>query len=197
MNRRLSFRQYRNLDLFFFAVILAFFEFVIVTAARSWFPGQPFTVSAVAAVTALVLMRWGAWAAVHAVLGGLVFCAASGGTGPQFLIYCAGNLLCLAALGLLRLLGSETVRGDALLTMLFAACVQLLMQLGRAGVAAAFGTPFVGCLDFLTTDALSTLFTVVILWISRRLDGIFENQKNYLLRQQEAKAGGEEKGGFE
>ena len=26
------------------------------------------------------------------------------------------------------------------------------------------------------------LFTGVILWIARRLDGIFENQKHYLLR---------------
>ena len=187
MNRRLSFRQYRNLDLFFFAVLLVFSETLIVTAAVRWFPGQPFTVSPAAAVTAIVLMRWGPWAALHAVLSGAVYCAAAGGTGPQFLIYCAGNLLSLLSLGLLRLIGSETIRGDALLTMLFGACTQLFMQLGRAAVAAALGTGFVGCLDFLTTDALSTLFTVVILWISRHLDGVFENQKNYLLRQQEAR----------
>ena len=48
-------------------------------------------------------------------------------------------------------------------------------------------------LGFVTTDALSLVFSAVIVWIARRLDGIFEDQKHYLLRLKEAEK--EEKGG--
>ena len=35
---------------------------------------------------------------------------------------------------------------------------------------------------FFTTDSLSLLFTFVIIWIARKLDGVYEDQKHYLLR---------------
>ena len=60
-------------------------------------------------------------------------------------------------------------------------------------VGIALGTAFRSCLGFFTTDALSLLFTGVIVWIARRLDGIFEDQKHYLLRVHKKE---EEKGGF-
>lgn len=192
MNRSFSFKQYRGIDLTLFALILCVSEMLIVNAARFWFAEQLYTVSAVAAVTAIVLMRWGPWAAIHAVLGGLVFCLASRGSARQMLIYCAGNLLSLAALLPLRLLGSERIRKDGFLSVCFGLLVLLLMQLGRAVMALMLGTGFSACLGFFTTDALSLLFTGVIIWIARRLDGIFENQKHYLLRIHKE----EEKGGY-
>ncbi|MBQ1363009.1 MAG: hypothetical protein IIY43_08180 [Oscillospiraceae bacterium] len=192
MNRSFSFKQYRGIDLTLFALILCVSEMLIVNAARFWFADQLYTVSAVAAVTAIVLMRWGPWAAIHAVLGGLVFCLASRGSARQMLIYCAGNLLSLAALLPLRLLGSERIRKDGFLSVCFGLLVLLLMQLGRAVTALVLGNGFSACLGFFTTDALSLLFTGVIIWIARRLDGIFENQKHYLLRIHKE----EEKGGY-
>ena len=53
--------------------MLVIFEFIIVMAARFWFPGQPFTVSLVAAITTIVYMRWGYWGVIHAALGGVVY----------------------------------------------------------------------------------------------------------------------------
>lgn len=192
MNRSFSFKQYRGIDLTLFAVILCFSEMLIVNAARFWFAEQLYTVSAVAAVTAIVLMRWGPWAGIHAVLGGLVFSMASRGSAQQTLIYCAGNLLAMAALLPLRLLGAERIRKDGFLSVCFGLLVLLLMQLGRAVMALMLGAGFSACLGFFTTDALSLLFTGVIIWIARRLDGIFENQKHYLLRIHKE----EEKGGY-
>jgi hypothetical protein len=55
------------------------------------------------------------------------------------------------------------------------------------------GTEPAACLGFFTTDALSLLFTGLILWVARLLDGIFENQRHYLLRIHNTE---EEKGGF-
>ena len=193
MKRQLSFQQYRTIDLGMFAVMLCVAEWMIVKAATWWFPDQLYTVSVVGAVTAIVLMRWGPWAAIHAVLGGLIFCLASHGSGRQYLVYCLGNLLSLLALVPLRLLGGERIRLDGFLSVSFGIGTLLLMQLGRALVALLLGTDFQTCLGFFTTDALSLLFTGVIIWVARRLDGIFENQKHYLLRIHKTE---EEKGGF-
>ena len=184
MNRHLSFQSYRALDLTMFAGMLALFEWIGTTAAVTWFPGQPFAVSVTAAVTAIVMMRWGAWALIHAALGGLVYCLAQRASGEQYAIYMLGNLLAAAALALLRRPGRDRIRQDALMAMVFGACVQVLMQLGRALVALIFGEGLMVSVNFLLTDALSILFTAVILWIARRLDGVFEDQKSYLLRLQ-------------
>ncbi|MBQ9648449.1 MAG: hypothetical protein IJV43_08840 [Oscillospiraceae bacterium] len=192
MNRRLSFQQYRTIDLTLFAVMLAISEAVIVTAARRWFPEQLYTVSVVAAITAIVMIRWGAFAAFHAFFGGFVFCALSGGTVEQYIIYSAGNLLSLLSLLLIRAFGKERIREDSFLAVAFALCTQLLMQLGRAAVALALGAEPARCAGFITTDVLSGLFTALIVWIARRLDGILEDQKHYLLRVNRE----EEKGGF-
>jgi len=193
MKRQFSFQQYRAIDLAMFAALLCITETMIVKAATWWFPDQLYTVSVVGAVTAIVLMRWGPWAAIHAVLGGAVFCFASHGSAKQLLIYCAGNLFSLLMLLPLKYLGGERIRLDGFLSVLFGICTLLLMQLGRALVAFVLGTEFQTCLGFFTTDALSLLFTGLIIWIARRLDGIFENQRHYLLRIHNTE---EEKGGF-
>ena len=193
MKRQLSFEQYRTIDLAMFAVLLCFTETMIVKAATWWFAEQLYTVSVVGAITAIVLMRWGPWAGIHAVLGGAVYCLASHGSAQQLIIYCVGNLFALLALLPLRLLGGERIRLDPLMSIGFGLLTLLLMQLGRALVALAFGTAFQTCLGFFTTDALSLLFTGLIIWVARRLDGIFENQRHYLLRIHNTE---EEKGGF-
>ena len=72
--------------------MMVIFEFIIVMAAKFWFPGQPFTVSLAAAITTIVYMRWGWWGGIHAVLAGIVFCFFQGASPQQYLIYIAGNL---------------------------------------------------------------------------------------------------------
>ncbi len=185
MRRQISFRQYRLIDLTILAVVLGVSQYVIHRACSQWYPEQLYVVSPVAAVTALVMMRWNGCGAVHALVGGVVFTALSGGTPEQYLIYSLGNLLGLGGLIFFKLFGKERVRQDSFLTVMFGLTVQLLMQLGRAGVAGLLGYPWAACLGFLTTDALSDLFTLFLLWIIRRVDGLFEDQKAYLLRVQE------------
>ena len=191
MKRQLSFRQYRSIDLTLFAVILCVSEWLLVTSATRWFPDQLYTVSLVGALTAIVMMRWGPWAAIHAFLGGAVFCLASHGSGRQFLIYAVGNLLSMLMLIPLCRLGGERIRNDSFLSVCFGLGTLLLMQLGRALLAMLTGAELQSALGFFTTDTLSLLFTGLILWVARRADGIFEDQKHYLLRIHK-----EEKGGF-
>ena len=182
MERKRSFGEYRTIDLVIFAIMLTFFEYLIVKAARVWFTDQLYTVSLAAAITSIVYMRWGAWGGIHAVLAGFVFCLFSGATGEQYVIYCVGNLFSMLALILLFRAGKEKVRTRPFLALLFPFLVQLLMHGGRALTALLLGVPPAGVAGFFTTDSLSYLFTLVIAWIVRRLDGVYEDQKHYLLR---------------
>ena len=182
------------IDLALLSVMLCVFESVLVTASTRWFPNEPYTVSVTAAITAIVMMRWGPWAAIHALLGGIAFCYSSGAAPKQYLIYCGGNLFSLAALLLKKRPGEEAIRTDALKTLLFGLCVWALMGLGRALISLPMGTAFSAALGFFTTDAVTLLFTLVIVWIVRRLDGVWEDQRHYLLRLREEQE--KERGGY-
>lgn len=184
MERRRSLGEYRLIDLALFAVMLCVGEWLVIHAGRFWFRDQLYTLSVVPVLTAIVMMRWGPWAAIHAALGGVVYCWASGATLAQWAIYCGGNMLGLAALVVLRLAGKERIRQDALLSMGFGLLTALLMQLGRALLSLPLGGTAQGMLMFITTDVITLLFTCVVMWIVRRLDGVFEDQINYLLRVQ-------------
>ena len=193
MSQRRTVGQYRALDLGMFAVMLALFEALAVTAARRWFPNEPYTVSVVPAITAIVMMRWGPWAALHAVLGGAVFCLASGARWTHYIIYCVGNLGSMVALFLVKTWTPEGIRQSVSHSLIFGLCVALLMQAGRALMAVVLGyAP--AALGFFTTDVITLLFTLVLIWIVRRLDGLFEEQTHYLLRINSQE--NEERGGF-
>ena len=184
MNRQISFSQYRTIDLSILSVVLAVCQYLTHLAVSFWFPEQLYVVSPVAGMTALVMMRWNIWAAIPASLGGVLFVWMSGGSLRQVLIYVIGNLASLLALVMFRIFGKERIRKESFLAVTFAIAVQLLMQLGRSAVALAFGFPTAAVLGFITTDILSILFTVFIIWTARRIEGLFEDQKNYLLRIQ-------------
>lgn len=193
MNRQISFSQYRSIDLTILMVVLAICQTAIYMGCTYWFPNELYVVSPVAALVALVMMRWGCWAGIHAVLGGVIYTVLAGGTWQHCMIYGAGNLLSMLALVMFKVFDKERIRQDAVLTAVFALCAQLLMLLGRAGVAALLGYSADACLGFITTDILSGLFTFVVIWIVRRIDGLFEDQKHYLLRiQSEQKIEGRE-----
>lgn len=185
-------KQYRAIDLSLFAIILIVFESILIRASREWFPAEPWTVSATAAVTAVVMVRWGPWAALHAVLGGIVLCVASRGGWQQYLIYCIGNTAALGVLPLVKKWGWENLRKDSLKVLLYGALTLLLMQAGRAAAALVLGTAPERLLLFITTDSVTYIFTLVILWITSRLDGMLEDQRHYLIRisDPERKEGG-------
>ena len=181
MNRRRSWKEYRAIDLSIMALMLAVFEFLIINAASFWFPDQLYTVSLAAAVTSIVYMRWGVWGGIHAAEAGFVYSFFAGGTPEQFAIYCVGNLFSLLAVILLQTVGKEKVRTGKL-SLVFPMLVQLLMHLGRGVTALVFGASFGSLAAFIAADSLSYIFTFVIIWIARKLDGVYEDQKHYLLR---------------
>ena len=174
--------QYRRIDLTFFAVILCLCEAMITLAATRWFPGEPYVLSVTGAVCAMVLFRWGPYAGIHAVLGAMVLCALSGAPLREYAVYGAGNLLSLLALIPLKRFTWQRIRDNTLACMAFGLGVTLLMQTGRAVLTFLFTGNIAAGLPHYTTDVLSALFSVIVMWIARRLDGILEEQKHYVQR---------------
>ena len=182
MQPRRTVEQYRIIDLSLFALILIIFETILNRAAASWFPNEPWTVSLTAAVTAIVMIRWGLWAVIHAVIGGIVFCTVNHGQWQQYLIYCLGNTAVLAVFPLVRKLGWKKLSEDFLLKLLYSVLTVFAMQAGRVVIAMILGTAPAAAAGFITTDAATYIFTAVIIWIMSRLDGLTEDQRHYLKR---------------
>ena len=180
----LSFKQYRSVDLGIMLVMLAVSEALIAYAATVWFPYEFYVLSPTVAVVCIVMMRWGGFAAIHAAVGGLALCIASGAEPKQFLVYCVGNCFALAALILLKTLGKEKVRSKLLLTALFTVIAFCGAQVGRWLVGLLMGGSVSDILTFFATDSLSLIFALVTVLISRRINGLFEDQWAYLVRTQ-------------
>ena len=182
MKHQITFRQYRMMDVCIFTALLCACETLVTLGATRWFPQEPWTLSLTPAVTAIVMVRWGGFAAIHACLGAFVFCLASGAALSQYVIYCVGNLAALALTQFLYRLGWKRLHDQVLLAVLHGLLTALLMQLGRALVALVLGTPIALCAGFFTTDVLSALFAALLVCLSRGLNGMLEEQKHYLRR---------------
>ena len=180
----LSLKQYRMIDLCILLAMLIGAEVVINIAARSWFPFEAYVLSPMTAVVCIVMMRWGPFAAVHAVGGGLALCIVSGAAAEQYAVYCIGNCFALAALLLFRAWDKEKIRAKIPLAVLFTVTAFCGVQLGRWLVGMCFGGGAGDIVRLFTTDSLSLVFAVITVLIARRIDGLFEDQVHYLIRTQ-------------
>lgn len=180
----ISFKQYRNIDLFIFAVLLAISEAVTTLATNQWFYAQPIAISTTITFVCIVMLRWNGFGLIHAMLGGLVFCIMSGAQPQQYLIYTVGNCFMAFAMLWFKLFGKENVRKNPAKLILFTCSTYILAQAGRWIVSLFFGGGWDAILAYLGTDIISLLFAVVVTLMMRNVDGMIEDQKAYLFRLQ-------------
>lgn len=187
MGERSGLAKYRATDLFIWALLLCLFETLIVKAGTTLFSSQPYTVSLVPAIVAIVYMRWGGFGAILAFFGGIVLCLATG-LGLELkhcTVYAVGNLFSILVLPVVK--GrKKRIRDNFFLSAVFASVVAFLMQVGRAVVSLILGDVISGAISFVSTDVLSGVFAIILVLIARRMDGVFESQVSYLIRMQEA-----------
>lgn len=179
---QITFKQYRNIDLVIWTVLLVIFETITTFATTKWFASQAVAISISLALICIVMMRWSGYAAILAVVGGAVYCFASKATPEQYLIYCVGNLFALVALVLFKFFDKERIRTSIPKLVAFVLVAYLGMAFGRGLVTLFFGGDINGFLVFVTTDIISLLFAAVIMILLRKTEGMIEDQKTYLLR---------------
>lgn len=180
--KQMTFKDYRNTDLFIWTVLVVLFETITTIATTKWFDQQAVALSITLALTCAVMMRWNWYAVIMAMAGGLVFCIASGATIEQYLIYCIGNIFSLAGMFIIKVFGKEEIHKSLFKIFVFTATSYVGMSVGRWIVSLLFGGDLKALVAYLTTDIISLLFAVVLSHILRKCDGMFEDQKHYLLR---------------
>ena len=188
---KITFKQYRNIDLFIFAALLIVSELIATLASNKWFVAQPIVISTTLTFICIVMMRWSWFALIPACLGGAVFCIASGASLEQYLIYCAGNCAALVAMVYFRIWGKAGVRSSRTRLFIFVATAYLSMQVARWLLSLPFGGRLDTLLVYLGTDIISLLFAAVVVILMKGTEGMIEDQKSYLFRlQREAEAKG-------
>lgn len=184
---QITFKQYRNIDLFIFAVLLTVSEAVTTIATNIWFAAQPVAISTTLIFICMVMMRWGGYAIIPACLGGAVFCIASGAGAEQYLIYILGNCAALSTLIWFRIYKKDDIRKSPFKLFFFVLTAYITMQVGRWLISLPFGGRLDTLLVYIGTDIISLLFAAVIMFLMRNTDGMIEDQKAYLFRLQREK----------
>ena len=108
----------------------------------------------------------------------------SGASPKQYLIYCIGNLFALLSLLIVKAWGKERIQNSKWKVFFFVLIAYFSMVVGRGTVSLLFGGDLMAYVVFATTDVISLLFAVVVLLLLRGLDGMIEDQKAYLFRQE-------------
>lgn len=178
----MSFKQYRNLDLLIFVGMYALCEYIVIKAATVWF-NEPYSISIMLPLLLIVMMRWDKYCAVHAVAYALLFVYFQQGNGSQYLIYLIGNCFFLLTLLFVKKVGKEKIRNSFPLSAAYLLIGFLLLETGRGiGSVIVAGSDPRMILQFILTDMLSLVFGLLVIIIVRRVDGLFIDQKHYLLQ---------------
>ena len=180
----ITFKQYRNIDLFIFTALLVCSEAITTFATNLWFDKQPIAISTTLTFICIVMMRWGWLAFIPALVGGLVFCIASNASIELFTIYVIGNCLSLCSLLWFKVFKKDDIRKSPFKLFFFVTSSYLFLQMGRWFVSFFFGGGPTAIIRYLCTDIASLLFAAVVLLLMRNVDGMIEDQKAYLFRVQ-------------
>ena len=180
--QNLTFKQYRNIDLSILSILLIISEAVTTVATNTWFASQPIAISTTLLFICIFMMRWNGYAAIAPLIGGIVFCIASGASPEHYLIYAGGNLLALLGLLWFRLFKKDDIRQGSFKLIFFTTSIYLLMQIGRWLVSLVFNGSIWNIVGYIASDIISLLFALLILFLLRSIDGMIEDQKTYLFR---------------
>ena len=187
--RFISFRQYKYTDLFFFALVLGLSELLVFCAFKLWFKStvDKFYINFMLAIVLTVIMRWGWVGGIYAVVDGVVQCAIGGAGWQGYLTYIIGTACIFFVLLLTKFVGKEKIRGKWYLTLAYILVGWVSVNLGITCMSAIFGTNFLSALGtnfgFGVYGVLPLAGAIAVIMILRRLNGMFEDQKHYLLRQ--------------
>lgn len=181
----MSFVKYKTIDLIVWGVIVCALE-ALSRVSLDFFPGEAFAFSVTLPVALIVIIRWGAWGVLHASLGGLTYALANGGTLENCLIYVFGNAFLAGNLLWLKRPGKSVLQKTPLYSALYVLTGYALMNLGRAIIASPLmGMTFFPLVSrYFSVEALSAVIALVAVFVARRQNGVFEDQKAYLLRVQ-------------
>lgn len=176
--------QYRAIDLFLLTLVCCVLEAVNIKLFDRAFSDQLFCLSVIYPMSLIVMQRWGAYGAITTVAGSLTYCLLKGdASAAEYLIYTVGSCLILLNLIWYRFTDKNRITSSAGLRILFCITGYLFMCLGRTFVSLFFMGDILGNLAaYLMADALNAVVGMIVVSITARPGGVFEDQKTYLER---------------
>ena len=180
---KITFEQYRRIDLIMLSVLLVISEGLTTLATTKWFVAVPFAITTTLLFLCIGMMRWGGYSAVLAVVGGITFVVASGADFKRCVIYIIGNLFSLLALFYINAVGKNKLRRSIPFLVLYAVITYVSVCIGRWLVSLIFEPSLSSIVAYVFTDVITLLFTAVAIALMRNLDGMIEDQKEYVTRQ--------------
>lgn len=177
----MSFKQYRAIDLVLFIGMYALCEYLAIKAATVWFD-EPYSISIMLAMLVIVMMRWDRYCLIHAVVYAFLFVFFHRGSLTQYLVYLIGNLGFMITLIYMHKVTKEKIAASFFGSLAYLLLGFLLMEVFR-GLASMLiaGSDVHVITEFILTDMLSLVFAILVIIVVRRVDGLFVDQKKYLL----------------
>ncbi|MBQ6217516.1 MAG: hypothetical protein IJK53_09070 [Erysipelotrichaceae bacterium] len=177
----MSFKQYRSIDLILFVIMYGVCEYLAIKAATVWFD-EPYCISIMLPMLAIVMMRWDKFSIIHAVVYALLFVYFQSGSLTQYFIYLTGNLGFMLLLLYMKKVTKEKIRATFFGSVSYLLIGFLLMEVFRGLASMLLAGKDAGVIfTFIMTDMLSLVFAILVIIIVRRIDGLFIDQKQYLL----------------
>lgn len=186
-SRLISLTQYRITDLLVFTAIVIVFDLLAHYAPMALPVGAMFNFTITVPIVLMVMFRWGWMCVFPAVADAILMCVLNNPEVWQsYVCYIIGNACILLLLTVLKFWKKNKIAGKWYFSALFVILGWLLQNFALTLAMTACGQNFVECLSlnfgFGWTGILSLAMGIVIILVMRRLDGMFEDQKSYLLR---------------
>lgn len=181
MNKGISLNLYRFLDIAIFSFIGLFFEYISFKILNIYdYPYYSISVSLL--INLLIMKRWGKYSLFYSIISGLFYVYLNKGNLINYFIYGIGNIFILFDLFLLYK-KKDSIKSNIFINSLFIINGFILSCLGRSVVALILRKNIIETfISFIGTESLNLIFSLIILNIIRNIDGLYEDQVEYIKR---------------
>ncbi len=182
--KKLSFKAYRAIDILIFTILTLLFETVALWATREF--NGIFYISIFYGMSLIVMKRWNIHATITIVASGFLYALILSGLPSKeninnYLVYIIGDLFILIDM-VWFIKGKEKLNKSGFLIGYIISGF-LLVEFGRSFMFMLFGNNFISIfLGMIGPDSMSLLITFLIILIAKKQNGLFEDQKKYLIR---------------
>ncbi len=146
-------------------------------------------------VSLIAMIRWSWWGLIPTIvsavfymlfsyyaMGKLLTVTADGTILKSTVIYAVGTLFISIEMLYIHLLKKDRICRAGWLLVLYVVIGYLSIVLGRTVVALCFGDDFlISLVGYLQADSLNIIWTIIILFIANKQDGMLCDQKEYFL----------------
>lgn len=183
----MSFKQYRSIDILILFILYGICEFGIIKIGSSMID-QPYIISLMLPILLIVIMRWDVYSIYQAIGSAIFFVLIQHGDIKQTIVYLLGNIGVWMIAVPLRKFGKERITSNVFNCMVYVLVGAILMEVFRyIGMLIMYQSGIGALVRLFATDALSIVFGIMVILVVRNLDGVFMDQKTYLLNLQKEK----------